>query len=144
MKKQSLDILYRHRTHLLEREQIVLQDKIAEENQQKIRLLQLQARVQETHNAKSRATTAEELSTLDESAAYLHGRMTLARRALMISSQAREEALTRTLKLKQERDQVGLMLEKKRLERLRQFDESEKRQSDELVTARYAMALGGL
>jgi hypothetical protein len=53
MKKQSLEILYRFRKHLLEKEQIVLQDKIAEENQQKARLLQLQARVQATHNAPS-------------------------------------------------------------------------------------------
>jgi hypothetical protein len=69
MKKQSLEILYRFRKHLLEKEQIVLQDKIAEENQQKARLLQLQARVQATHNAKSKATTVEELRALDEAAA---------------------------------------------------------------------------
>jgi hypothetical protein len=79
MKKQSLEILHRYRKHLLEKDQIVLQDKIAEENQQKARLLQLQSRVQATHEAKLKATSAEELRALDEAAAYLHGRMTLAR-----------------------------------------------------------------
>jgi len=144
MKKQSLEILYRHRTHLLEKEQIVLQDKIAEESQQKVRLLQLQARVQTTHNAKARATTVEEMRALDEAAAYLHGRITMAKRAVSLSGQSREEALQRTLKVKQSRDQVASMLEKGRVERRRRDDDSEKRQLDELVTSRYAMTLGGL
>jgi flagellar biosynthesis chaperone FliJ len=144
MKKQSLEILYRHRTHLLEKEQINLQDKIAEESQQKVRLLQLQARVQTTHNAKARATTVDEMRALDEAAAYLHGRITMARRAVSLSGQAREEALQRTLKIKQSRDQVASMIEKARVERRRRDDDSEKRQLDELATSRYAMALGGL
>jgi hypothetical protein len=144
MKKQSLEILYRHRTHLLEKEQIVLQDKIAEESQQKVRLLQLQARVQTTHNAKARATTVEEMRALDEAAAYLHGRITLAKRAVSLSTQAKEDALNRTLKTKQSRDQIGLMLEKSHAERRRRDDEAEKHQVDELVMSRYAMALGGL
>jgi flagellar biosynthesis chaperone FliJ len=144
MKKLSLEILYRHRTHLLEKEQIVLQDKIAEESQQKIRLLQLQARIQATHNAKARAGSVEEIRSLDEAAAYLHSRVTLAKRAVALSSQAREAALERTLKSKQSRDQVGLMMEKARVQRRRDDDEAEKRQIDELVTSRYAMALGGL
>jgi len=144
MKKQTLELLFRYRKHLLEKEQIVLQDKMAEENQQKARLLQLQARVQETHNAKARATTVEELCTLDESAAYLHGRMTMARRAISLSSQARQEAVERTLKTKQSLDQIGLLLEKGRCERMAELDESERRQLDELVTSRYAMALRGV
>jgi len=144
MKKQSLEILHRHRTHLLEKEQIVLQDKIAEESQQKVRLLQLQARVQATHNAKARATTVEEIRALDEAAAYLHGRITLAKRAVSISTKMKEEALEHTLKTKQSRDQVGLMMEKARREHRRQEDDAEKRHLDELVTSRYAMALGGL
>ena len=40
MKKQSLEILYRYRKHLLEKEQIALQDRIGDENQQKLRLAQ--------------------------------------------------------------------------------------------------------
>ncbi len=143
MKQQSLEILYRYRKHLLEKEQIVLQDKIAEENQQKARLLQLQARVQATHEAKLQAACVEELRALDEAAAYLHGRMTLARRALSLSGHAREEALERTLKTKQARDQIGLLLEKGRREQLHHLDESERRHLDELVTSRYAMALRG-
>ena len=144
MKKQSLDILYRHRTHLLEREQIVLQDKIAEESQQKVRLLQLQERVQTTHNAKARATSVEEIRALDEAAAYLHGRITLAKRAVQLSIQAKEEALAQTLKTKQARDQVTAMIDKARIKRRRQDDELEKHHLDELVTARYAALLGGL
>jgi flagellar biosynthesis chaperone FliJ len=143
MKKKSLEILHRHRQHLLEKDQITLQDKLAEENQQKIRLLQLQARVQTTHNAKARATSIEEMRSLDNAAHYLHSRITLAKRAVSLSAQAREEALVRTLKSKQSCDQVGSMVEKARAERRRQADEAEKRQIDELVTARYAMALGG-
>jgi hypothetical protein len=144
MKKQSLEILYRFRKHLLEKEQIVLQDKIAEENQQKARLLQLQARVQATHNAKSKATTVEELRALDEAAAFLHGRMTMAKRAITLSSQARQDAVEQTLKTKQSLDQIGLLLENGRRKRVAELDESERRQMDEIVTSRYAMALRGV
>ena len=144
MKKQSLEILYRYRKHLLEKEQITLQDKIAEENQQKARLLQLQVRVKGTHEAKLKATTPEELCALDDAAAYLHGRVTMARRAVQLTGVAREEALDRTLKTKQSRDQIGLLMEKQRAERRREQDETERKQMDELVTSRYAMTLGGL
>lgn len=144
MKKESLDILYRHRTHLLEKEQITLQDKIAEENQQKVRLLQLEARVQTTHNAKARAGSVEEIRALDEAAAYLHSRIILAKRAVQISTQAKEDALAQTLRTKQSRDQVSAMIEKARVKRRRQDDELEKHRLDELVTARYAALLGGL
>ena len=144
MKKKSLEILLRHRTHLLEKDQIILQDKIGEESQQKIRLLQLQARVQATHNAKARASSVEEIRALDEAAAYLHSRVTMAKRAVALSTQAKEEALNRTLKAKQSRDQVGIMLENRRQARRREEDESERKQIDELVTSRYAMAFGGV
>lgn len=144
MKKQSLEILYRYRKHLLEKEQIALQDKIADENQQKVRLLQLQARVLATHNAKSKATTVEELCALDEAAAYLHGRMTLAKRAITLSGNARQEAVERTLKTKQSLDQIGLLLENGRRAHLAELDEAERHQIDELVTSRYAMALRGV
>jgi len=144
MKRQSLEILYRYRKHLLEKEQITLQDKIAEESQQKMRLLQLQARIQATHNAKGKATSVEELRALDEAAAYLHGRMTMAKRAVGLTGQAREEAVERTLKTKQSLDQIGLLLEKGRRARLADLDESERRQLDELITSRYAMALRGV
>jgi hypothetical protein len=144
MKKQSLEILYRYRQHLLEKEQINLQDKIAEENQQKMRLLQLHARVQETHNAKARAGTVEEIRSLDEAAAYLHGRMVMAKRAIGISAQARQDAVEQTLKTKKSLDQIGLLLEKGRREHRAVLDESERREMDELVTSRYAMALRGV
>ena len=70
MKKKSLSILHRYRDHLLEREQINLQDKIADENNQKARLLQLQERVKTTHEAKARAKTIEEMKSLDDAAAW--------------------------------------------------------------------------
>ena len=63
MKKKSLSILHRYRDHLLEREQINLQEKLADENNQKARLLQLQARVKATHDAKASAKTVEELKS---------------------------------------------------------------------------------
>ncbi len=144
MKKKSLDILYRYRAHLLEREQVNLQDRIAEENQQKARLLQLQARVAATHEAKARATSVEEIRALDQAAAYLHSRLTLARRAITLTARAREEATLQTLRTKQERDQVGSMLEKGRAKLRRDDDTRELQQIDELVSARYAAALGGL
>jgi hypothetical protein len=144
MKKQSLEILYRYRKHLLEKEQINLQDKIAEENQQKVRLLQLQARVQDTHNGKSKATTVEELRALDEAAAYLHTRMIMAKRAIALSSQARQDAVERTLKTKLSLDQIGAMLEKGKRQVVAELDAEERRQLDELVTSRYAMALRGV
>jgi hypothetical protein len=144
MKKQSLEILYRYRKHLLEKEQIHLQDKIADENQQKLRLVQLQARVQATHNAKTKATTVEELRLLDEAAAYLHTRMTLAKRAITLSGQARQDAVERTLKTKLSFDQIGKMLENGRRKHVAEIGEEERRQLDELVTSRYAMALRGV
>jgi hypothetical protein len=144
MKKKSLDILHRYRSHLLEREQINLQDKIAEENVQKARLLQLQARVHATHEAKAKAKSVEEIRALDDAAAYLHGRMTLARRAVSLTAQAREEAMQQTLKTKQSRDQLSSLLEKGRILNRREHDEKERKQIDELVTARYATGLGGL
>ena len=101
MKKKSLSILHRYRDHLLEREQINLQEKIADENNQKARLLQLQTRVKATHEAKANAKTVEEMKSLDEAAAYLHSRMTLARRAIQLTSAAREEAMAQTLRTKQ-------------------------------------------
>ncbi len=139
MKKQSLQILHRYRTYLLEMEQITLQEKIVEENQQKQRLAHLQARIQTTHQAKAQANHVEDLCSLDEAAAYLHGRVTLARRAITLSGQAREEALDRTLASKKARDQIGLLLEKERLERARARDEAERSLLDELATSRYAM-----
>jgi uncharacterized protein YigA (DUF484 family) len=144
MKKNSLSILHRYRNHLLEREQVNLQEKIAEENNQKARLLQLQARVKATHEAKAGAKTVEQMKSLDEAAAYLHGRMTLARRAIQLTTVAREEAMAQTLRTKQGRDQVGMLLEKGRMQLRREQDEKERKQIDELVTSRYAMGLGGI
>jgi hypothetical protein len=136
--------LHRYRNHLLEREQINLADKIAEENVQKARLLQLQARVRATHDAKAQAKTVEEMRALDDAAAYLHGRMTLARRAIVLTATAREEAMAQTIKTKQARDQVGLLMEKGKIKLRHEHDEKERNQIDELVTSRYAMGMGGL
>jgi hypothetical protein len=144
MKKKPLGVLFRYRKHLLEKEQIELQDKIAEENQQKLRLLQLEARVQATHNAKSKAGTIEEMRSLDHAAAYLHSRMVLAKRAIILSARARQEAVERTLKSKQSLDQIGHLIENARREQMSAIDESERKSLDELVTSRYVMALGGL
>jgi len=144
MKKNSLTILHHYRDHLLEREQVGLQEKIADENVQKARLLQLQARVKATHEAKARAKTVEEMRALDDAAAYLHSRVTLAKRAVSLTAQAREEAMTQVLKAKQGRDQIALMLEKGRIRYRREQDEKERSTIDDLVTARYAMGLGGL
>jgi hypothetical protein len=144
MKKQTLDILYRYRKHLLEREQAAIQDRLAEENTQKVRLLQLEARVAETHRAKLRATSSADLTALDEAAAYLHTRVTMAKRALHIARQTREETVARTLQLKKERDQVGMMLESDRRQFVRAQDDAERIELNDMATARYAMAAGGL
>jgi hypothetical protein len=144
MKKNSLTILHSYRNHLLEREQVNLQEKIADENAQKARLLQLQARVKATHEAKSKARTVEEMRALDEAAAYLHSRVTLAKRAVSLTGQGREEATAQTIKAKHARDQIALMLEKGRIRYRREQDEKERNSVDELVTARYAMGLGGI
>ena len=144
MKKKSLSILHRYRDHLLEREQINLQEKIADENNQKARLLQLQARVKATHEAKASAKTVEEMKSLDEAAAYLHSRMTLAKRAIQLTASAREEAVQQTLRTKQGRDQVAMLLEKGRILERQEHDHKERNQIDELVTSRYAMGLGGV
>ena len=144
MKKQSLQILHRYRQHLLEREQALIQDKIAEENVQKARVLQLQARIQETHEAKLKAATGAELNVLDEAAAYLHGRAIMAHRALSLAKTAREEAMARTIKAKEERDQVGIVIENGRLKWRQEQDHAERVQLDDLTTTRYAMTMGGL
>ncbi len=144
MKKQSLEILYRYRKHLLEKEQINLQEKIAEENQQKLRLAQLESRVQATHNEKLKARTVEDLRSLDSAAAYLHTRMTLAKRAIQLSGNARQQAVESTLKTKLSLDQVGAMLEANKRRLRVEMDASERNALDELVTSRYAMALRGV
>lgn len=144
MKKQTLDVLHRYRKHLLEREQAAIQDRLAEENTQKARLLQLQSRVTETHEAKLHATSSADLCSLDEAAAYLHGRVTMAQRALTLARMAREEAVARALQLKQDRDQVGMMLENDRRQFQRAQDEAERLELNDMATVRHAMAAGGL
>ncbi len=144
MKSHSLNVLYRYRKFLLEKEQVLLQEAIAEENVQKDRMTQIQGRVRKTHDAKLKAETVEGMCVLDEAAAYLHGRMVMVKRTIGLAGLAREEALARTLKAKQARDQVGLLLEKGRREYQREQDEAERRQMDDLVTSRYAMAAGRL
>jgi hypothetical protein len=144
MKKQTLDILHRYRKHLLEQEQLAIVERLAEENSQKVRLLQLQQRIAQMHEAKLRATSSAELVSLDEAATYLNSRLTMAQRALALARAAREEAVARVLQLKKERDQVGLLLDKNRQDYIREQDAAERNQLNELATARYAMAGGAL
>jgi len=61
-----------------------------------------------------------------------------------LSGQARQDAVERTLKTKQSLDQIGLLLESGRRKRVAELDESERRQIDDLVTARFAMAFRGV
>ena len=144
MKKQTLDLLHRYRKHLLEREQVSIVERLAEENAQKVRLLQLQQRVTETHQAKLRASSSADLTALDEAASYLHGRVTMAQRALNLARRAREEAVAAALQLKKERDQVGLMLENDRRQALRARDEAERLELNDMASARYVMAAGNV
>jgi hypothetical protein len=144
MKKQSLEILYRYRKHLVEREQAAIADRLADENNQKVRVLELKQRVAQTHEAKLRCTSPADLVALDQAAAYLHGRVTLATRALSVARASREETVNRTLQLKKERDQVALLLEKNRRQRIREQDEAERHQLNEIAIVRHAMAAGGL
>ena len=139
MKKRTLEILHRYRAHLLDREQVALRDRLADENLQKARLLQLQMRVRETHEAKGRATSASDLCSLDEAAAYLHGRMTLASRALELARSARHETMERALQLKQERDQVGHVVENGRRRFYEEKEISERLRLDDLANSRYAL-----
>jgi hypothetical protein len=144
MKKPTLEILHRYRKHLLDKEQATLQERWAEENAQKARIVQLQSRVQETHEAKLKASSASELCALDGAAAYLHGRSTMAQRALSLARTAREESVEKMLTCKQERDQVGLVIENGRRRRLREQDALERLQADDLATARHAMKTGSV
>jgi hypothetical protein len=137
MKKQSLEILHRYRKHLLEREQIVVQERIADENTQKARILSLRERVQDTHRAKLQATCAGDLVALDEAAIYLHGRTTMAHRALSLASTSREQALDRLLQLKKEHDQIGHLIDKNHAALRIARDESERHQLNDFAT-RYA------
>jgi len=144
MKKQTLDILHRYRKHLLEREQVSIVERLAEENAQKVRLLQLQQRVAETHQAKLRASSSADLTALDAAASYLHGRVTMAQRALVLARRAREEAVASALQLKKERDQVGVMLENDRRQFQHAQDDAERMELNDMASARHAMAAGRL
>jgi hypothetical protein len=144
VKKNTLTILHRYRKHLLDQAQAAIADALAEENNQKVRVLQLRQRITQTHEAKLRASSAADLVSLDEAAAYLHTRVTMAERALVLARSAREEAVARTLQLKKERDQVGHILDQNRLEWIRTQDEAERQQLNEIATARHAMAAGAL
>jgi hypothetical protein len=144
MKKQTLDVMHRYRKHLLEREQSAIADRLAEENTQKVRLLQLQQRVAETHQAKLRASSSADLTALDAAATYLHSRVIMAQRALALTRRAREEAVANALQLKKERDQVGMMLENDRRQTLRAQDDAERIELNDMATARHALAAGHL
>jgi hypothetical protein len=144
MKKQTLDLLHRYRKHLLERGQVSIVERLAEENAQKVRVLQLQQRVAETHQAKLRASCSADLTALDEAASYLHGRVTMAQRALVLARRAREEAVAAALQLKKERDQVGSMLENDRRQTESAQDEAERLELNDLASARYVMAAGNV
>ena len=90
MKTKSLATLHRYRQHVLEEAQAAIADALAEENNQKVRVLQLRQRIAQTHEGKLRASSSADLTSLDEAAAYLHGRVIMAERALILSRAARE------------------------------------------------------
>lgn len=144
MKTTSLNLLHRYRKHLLDQAQAAIADALAEENNQKVRVLQLRQRISQTHQAKLRAETGADLMSMDDAATYLHGRVIMAERALTLARGAREQAVARVIELKKERDQVGLILDKKRRECIRAQDEAERHQLDEIATARHALAVGAL
>ena len=143
MKTKSLATLHRYRQHLLEQAQAAIADALAEENSQKVRVLQLRQRIAQTHEGKLRATSSADLVSLDEAAAYLHGRVIMAERALVLARGIREQAVSRVLELKKERDQVGNLIERHRLGEVRAYAEAERHQLNELATARHALAAAG-
>jgi len=70
--------------------------------------------------------------------------MTLAKRAIQLSSNARQSAVESTLKTKVSLDQIGALLENNKRKLKAEMDVSERNALDELVTSRYAMALRGV
>lgn len=143
MKKHSLELLFRYRDYLLEKEQIHFQEKIEEEKQQRDRLESLAARIQRTNEAKLKAQTIEGLRVLDEAAGYLRGRVVMAKRALSLANVAREEAMGRILQAKQARDQIGMLLENNRRVELHRLNEIERKQMDDLASARHIIISEG-
>ncbi len=141
MKKTSLDILHRYRRHLLDEAQTRIAEALAEENNQKVRVLQLRQRIAQTHEAKLRASSSADLTALDEAAAYLHGRVVMAERALTLSRSAREQAVAYAIELKKERDQVAHLLDRHKQEWIRAQDDAERHQLNDITTARHAMAM---
>ncbi len=144
MKKNSLNILHRYRKHVLEQAQAAIADALAEENNQKVRVLQLRQRIAETHAAKLRANSSADLVSLDEAASYLHGRVIMAERALTLARGAREQAVARVVELKKERDQVSHLLERQKQDWVRVQDENERQELNDIAIARHALAAGGL
>jgi hypothetical protein len=144
MKKNSLNILHRYRKHVLEQAQAAIADALAEENNQKVRVLQLRQRIAETHAAKLRANSSADLVSLDEAASYLHGRVIMAERALTLARGAREQAVARVVELKKERDQVSHLLERQKQDWVRAQDENERQELNDIAIARHAVAAGGL
>lgn len=144
MKKNSLNILHRYRKHVLEQAQAAIADALAEENNQKVRVLQLRQRIAQTHEAKLRAASSADLVALDEAATYLHSRVIMADRALTLARGAREQAVARVVELKKERDQVGHLLERQRQEEVRSRDEIERQELNDIALVRHALAAGGL
>ena len=144
MKTKSLNILHRYRKHVLEQAQAAIADALAEENNQKVRVLQLRQRIAHTHEAKLRASSSADLTSLDEAAAYLHGRIIMAERALVLARGAREQAVARVVELKKERDQVGHLLDRQKQEWVRAQDENERQELNDIALARHALAAGGL
>jgi hypothetical protein len=143
VKKKSLDILHRYRKHILDEAQAAIANALSEENNQKVRVLQLRQRIAQTHHAKLHATSSADLMSHDESATYLHGRVIMAERALVLARSAREQAVARVLELKKERDQIGHLIDNQKREWIRTQDEAERNQINELVTARHALTAAG-
>jgi len=141
VKKTSLDILQRYRKHLLDQAQTAIADALAEENNQKVRVLQLRQRIAQTHEAKLRASSSADLTSLDEAAAYLHGRVIMAERALTLARGSREKAVAFAIELKKERDQVSHLIDRNKQDWIRTQEEAERHQLDDIATARHAMAM---
>jgi hypothetical protein len=144
MKKNSLNLLHRYRKHILEQAQAAIADALAEENNQKVRVLQLRQRIAQTHKAKLCASSSADLVALDEAASYLHSRVIMAERALTLARGMREQAVARVVELKKERDQVGTLLDRQKQEWVRAQDENERQELGDIAIARHALAAGGL
>ncbi len=138
MNRESMETLQKYRKHLLNLEQIALQERIAEERKQTTRLEGLSTRLMQIQTAKSNASTVHELCQMDQASMYLQGRKVMAQRALSVANMAHQEALQKTLQVKISGDQVGIILQNDQLAMMKEYGCQEQKQIDDLVTAKFA------